>query len=101
MTLGADPIVTAVSLLSAQAVQTRFPARAKEFDRAPFGIIGLETAVPLSIDRLVHAGTITLSRLVELMSVNPARILRVQGGSLAVGMRPPGHFRAGAGRVTR
>ena len=56
-----------------------------EFDRAPFGIIGLETAVSLSLDRLVHAGVISLSRLVELLSVNPARILKVPGGSLAAG----------------
>jgi dihydroorotase len=56
-----------------------------EYDRAPFGIVGLETAVPLALDRLVHAGSIRLSRLVELMSVNPAKILRIPGGSLAVG----------------
>jgi dihydroorotase len=56
-----------------------------EFDRAPFGIVGLETAVPLALDRLVHAGVIRLPRLVELMSTNPARILRVPGGSLAEG----------------
>jgi dihydroorotase len=56
-----------------------------EFDRAPFGIVGLETAVPLSLDRLVHTGLIRLSRLVELMSLNPARILRVPGGTLAEG----------------
>jgi dihydroorotase len=56
-----------------------------EFDRAPFGIVGLETAVPLCFDRLVHAGVVGLSRLIELLSVNPARILGVAGGSLAVG----------------
>jgi len=56
-----------------------------EFDRAPFGIVGLETAVPLCFDRLVHTGVVGLSRLIELMSVNPARILGVAGGSLAVG----------------
>jgi dihydroorotase len=56
-----------------------------EFDRAPFGITGLETAVSLSLDRLVHSGAIPLSRLVELLSVNPARILNVQGGTLAEG----------------
>jgi dihydroorotase len=54
-----------------------------EFDRAPFGITGLETAVSLCLDRLVHAGVISLSRLVELLSLNPARILRVHGGSLS------------------
>jgi dihydroorotase len=57
-----------------------------EFDRAPFGIVGLETAVALSIDRLVHAGHIRLPRLVELLSVNPARILRVPGGTLRPGV---------------
>jgi dihydroorotase len=56
-----------------------------EFDRAPFGIVGLETAVPLALDKLVHAGLIRMPRLVELMSANPARILRVPGGSLSVG----------------
>ena len=49
-----------------------------EFDHAPFGITGLETAVSLCFDRLVHPGVIGLSRLVELLSVNPARILRVR-----------------------
>jgi dihydroorotase len=56
-----------------------------EFDRAPFGIVGLETAISLSLDRLVHAGVIRLPRLVELMSTNPARILRVPGGSFTEG----------------
>jgi len=56
-----------------------------EFDRAPFGIVGLETAVPLTFDRLVHAGHITLGRMVELLSVNPARVLRLPGGTLAEG----------------
>ena len=56
-----------------------------EFDRAPFGIVGLETAVPLSLDRLVHRGIIPLGRLVELLSLNPARILRIPGGTLSEG----------------
>src|SRR5262249_19455170 len=56
-----------------------------EFDRAPFGITGLETAVSLCFDRLVHAGVVNLARLIELLSGNPARILRVPGGSLSDG----------------
>ncbi|HUK36773.1 MAG TPA: dihydroorotase [Vicinamibacterales bacterium] len=56
-----------------------------EFDHAPFGITGLETAVSLCFDRLVHKGVVALPRLVELLSVNPARILNVAGGSLAEG----------------
>jgi dihydroorotase len=56
-----------------------------EFDRAPFGIVGLETAVALCVDRLVHTGVLTLSRLVELLSANPARILNLPGGTLTEG----------------
>jgi dihydroorotase len=56
-----------------------------EFDRAPFGITGLETAVSLCFGRLVHQGVVSLPRLIELLSVNPARILRVPGGSLSDG----------------
>jgi dihydroorotase len=56
-----------------------------EFDRAPFGIVGLETAVALCVDRLVHSGVLTLSRLVELLSANPARILNLPGGTLTEG----------------
>ena len=44
-----------------------------EFDQAPFGITGLETAVGLAFD-LVHAGLIDLERVVEMCSANPARI---------------------------
>ena len=56
-----------------------------EFDRAPFGIVGLETAVPLVFDRLVHAGRISVTRMIELLSVNPARVLNLPGGSLKDG----------------
>ena len=54
-----------------------------EFDRAPFGIVGLETCVPLVFDRLVHAGRIGVTRAIELLSTNPARVFRLPGGSLA------------------
>jgi dihydroorotase len=56
-----------------------------EFDQAPFGIVGLETCVPLVFEKLVHSGRITLSRAIELLSTNPARILRRPGGTLAAG----------------
>lgn len=55
-----------------------------EFDQAANGIIGLETSLPLAL-RLVQAGALTAARLVELMSINPAKILGVAGGSLAEG----------------
>jgi dihydroorotase len=56
-----------------------------EFDRAPFGIIGLETAVSLALDRLVSRGIISIARMVEIFSTQPARIFKLPGGSLEVG----------------
>ena len=56
-----------------------------EFDRAPFGVVGLETAVSVCLDRLVHPGHVSLGRLVGLLSANPARILGVEGGALTEG----------------
>ncbi|MDP9324062.1 MAG: dihydroorotase [Acidobacteriota bacterium] len=56
-----------------------------EFDVAPFGIVGLETAVPIVFDRLVHTGRISLKRMVELLSLNPARLLNLPGGTLGEG----------------
>jgi dihydroorotase len=56
-----------------------------EFDRAAFGIVGLETAVSLLCDRFVRTGIITFERLVQLFSANPARILKLDRGTLAKG----------------
>lgn len=56
-----------------------------EFDRAPFGIIGLETAFSLGITELVGKGALTISQLVERMSCNPSRILGLDKGSLSPG----------------
>lgn len=57
----------------------------KEFDYAPFGIIGLETAFPLLYKHLVVTKEISLGRLVEALSSAPARVLNLQGGSLKEG----------------
>jgi len=46
-----------------------------EFDRAPFGIIGFETALALALEQIVHSGRIPLMRLVELFTTGPARVL--------------------------
>jgi dihydroorotase len=56
-----------------------------EFDQAAFGVVGLETAVPLCLDRLVGAGVIELSRLVTLLSAGPAAALGLPGGTLDPG----------------
>ncbi len=55
------------------------------FPQAANGIIGLETSLPLAWDRLVASGRISPSRLVELMSVNPSRILKLERGTLRRG----------------
>ena len=56
-----------------------------EYDRAAPGIVGLETAVALCLDRLVHPGLLELVELVALFSPNPARVLGLPGGTLRVG----------------
>ncbi|HEY7412400.1 MAG TPA: dihydroorotase [Vicinamibacteria bacterium] len=56
-----------------------------EFDQAAFGIVGLETAVSLCLDRLVRPGLLDLVRLVELLSAGPAHVLGLPGGTLAPG----------------
>jgi dihydroorotase len=56
-----------------------------EFDRAAFGIVGLETAVGLLMDRLVRPGILPLTTLVARLSRDPARLLNLPGGSLAAG----------------
>lgn len=56
-----------------------------EFAYAPCGMTGLETALPLVLGELVTTGELTLDRAVQCMSVNPARIFGVPGGTLAVG----------------
>jgi dihydroorotase len=55
-----------------------------EFDRAPFGIIGLETELALSLE-LVRSNHLTLPKLIEKFTVNPARLLRLSKGTLSVG----------------
>jgi dihydroorotase len=60
--------------------------KAKPFSEAPFGIVGMETSVFLIYTYLVKTGIISISRMVELMSVNPARRLGLKGrGTLAPG----------------
>jgi dihydroorotase len=56
-----------------------------EYDQAAFGIVGLETAVALCLDRLVGKRVLKLSALVRLFSTSPARVLGLPGGSLAPG----------------
>ena len=59
-----------------------------EFDIAPFGIIGLETELGLFMDLLVHKHRrIDIARLIEMYTVEPARLLKIHAGTLSIGAR--------------
>ena len=62
-----------------------YDAKEREFDDAPNGILGLETALGLAISELVETGLMSLSDLLLRMSTQPARIFNLPGGSLAIG----------------
>jgi dihydroorotase len=49
-----------------------------EFDRAPFGILGFETAIALTLEQLVHTRKISLARMVELFTAGPTRVLGME-----------------------
>src|SRR5216117_380719 len=59
-----------------------------EFDAAPFGIVGLETELGLFIDILVHKRkAISINRLIEMFTVEPARLLKIDAGTLSIGAK--------------
>jgi dihydroorotase len=60
----------------------------QEFEKCPFGILGLETAIGISLEQLVHPGHINLMRMVEMFTTAPARILQLNRGTLSP--RAPG-----------
>ncbi|MBZ5674863.1 MAG: dihydroorotase [Acidobacteriia bacterium] len=57
----------------------------QEFESCPFGILGLETAIGITLEQLVHPGKIGVARMVELFTIGPARILGLDRGTLAQG----------------
>jgi dihydroorotase len=72
-------------LCSDHAPHARFEKEV-EFDAAPFGIVGLETELGLFLDLLVHKNkTIGIPRLIEMFTVNPARLLQIEAGTLSAG----------------
>ncbi|UNC93361.1 dihydroorotase [Candidatus Contubernalis alkaliaceticus] len=57
-----------------------------EFERAPFGVVGLETALSLVLTELVEPGHLTLEQAVSAFSCNPASFLGIEGGNLKTGV---------------
>ena len=78
----ADGTLTAIATDHAPHTRT---AKEVEFDSAPCGIVGLETALPVSYTILVKGGVIALPQLIKLFTSGPAEILRFKDYSLAVG----------------
>lgn len=60
-------------------------AKMQEFERCPFGITGLETALGLALETLVHSGRIALAHMVKLFTTGPARALGLDRGTLQPG----------------
>ena len=59
-----------------------------EFDRAPFGIVGLETELGLFIDILLHQRkAISINRLIEMFTIEPAKLLKLDAGTLSIGAK--------------
>ena len=63
-----------------------YEAKERDFDDAPFGITGLETALGLGVTELVESGILTVPELVRRMSTEPARAFHLPGGTLAPGV---------------
>jgi len=72
-----------LSIASDHAPHT--PEEKSDFDSAPNGVLGLETILAVSLTKLYHENKIPLERIVEMLCVNPRRILGIPGGSLEVG----------------
>jgi len=85
-----DAIVAALSSGAISAIATDHAPhpgseKMQEFERCPFGIIGLETALGLALEELVAPGTISLARMVELFTTGPEAVMRLGRGTLAPG----------------
>ncbi len=74
-----------IDVIATDHAPHHYDAKEREFDEAPNGIVGLETALGLAIRELVEPGLLTLPELLERMSTRPARIFHLPGGTLAVG----------------
>jgi dihydroorotase len=62
-----------------------YDAKEQEFDNAPFGVVGLETALGVAITELVEGGTLSLAALVRCLSTRPAEVAHLPAGALAPG----------------
>ena len=74
-----------LDVLATDHAPHHYDEKEQAFDDAPFGMVGLETALGIALTELVGKGVLTLSQLVDRMSCGPARAFRLPGGTLAEG----------------
>jgi dihydroorotase len=74
-----------IDMIATDHAPHHYEAKERDFDEAPFGIVGLETALGLGITKLVNEGVLSLSDLIRRMSTVPAKTFHLDGGTLAVG----------------
>jgi dihydroorotase len=73
-----------IDVIASDHAPHHYDAKEREFDDAPFGIVGLETALGIGLS-LVEAGVLTLPELIRRMSTEPAHVFHLPGGTLAAG----------------
>ncbi len=74
-----------IEMIATDHAPHHYEEKEREFDDAPFGIVGLETALPICLHDLVVSGDMTLSSLIDRMSCAPARAMGIEGGTLRPG----------------
>ncbi|MGH7586512.1 MAG: dihydroorotase [Gemmatimonadales bacterium] len=74
-----------IDVIATDHAPHHYDAKEREFDLAPNGILGLETAFGLAVKELVEPGLLALPQLIDRMSTTPARIFRLPGGTLSTG----------------
>ncbi len=74
-----------IEIIATDHAPHHYEAKERDFDDAPFGIIGLETALGLGISKLVDGGVLTLPQLIDRMSTAPARAFGLPAGTLSKG----------------
>jgi len=74
-----------IDVIATDHAPHHYDAKEREFDDAPFGILGLETALGLALTELVGTGVLSLPELIERMSTKPARVFDLPGGTLRRG----------------
>lgn len=74
-----------IDVIATDHAPHHYEEKEREFDDAPFGIVGLETALGVAMVELVEPGHLSLAGLVDRMSTSPARIMGIEGGTLRPG----------------